>query len=68
MGTVLEFRPLSAVNGHDRTEASDAGEIIIFPGVRIERCDLDLGYRIKNSAGVESFDGLGPLRRPRKTS
>jgi hypothetical protein len=68
MGTVLEFRPTSEAKPRDRTDLpAGAGEIVIFPGVRIERYDLDLGYRVKNSAGTEDFNGLGP-RRPRKTS
>lgn len=68
MGTVLEFRPLAAAKRLDKTDALDAGEIVIFPGVRIERYDLDLGYRVKNSAGTDDFDGLGPNRKPRRTS
>lgn len=68
MGTVLEFRPLSATKSRQPNDMSDIGEIVIFPGVRIERYDLDLGYRVRNSAGSEDFHGLGPQQRPRKTS
>jgi hypothetical protein len=33
--------------------------------VRIERYDLDLGHRVKNSAGTGEFNGLGSRRLPR---
>ncbi len=39
-------------------------EIVIFPGVRIERHDLDLGHRVRDTVGRS---GSGS-RRPRKTS
>jgi len=68
MGTVLEFRPSAAAKPRDRTDASAVGEIVIFPGVRIERYDLDLGHRVKNSTGPGEFNGLGSSRRPRQTS
>lgn len=68
MGTVLEFRPPATTKRRDRTDVAAVGEIIIFPGVRIERCDLDLGHRVKNSAGTGEFNGLGPRHRPRQTS
>ena len=68
MGTVLEFTPSATAKPRDRTDVPAGGEIVIFPGVRIERYDLDLGHRLKNSAGSEEFDGLGPKRRPRQTS
>lgn len=68
MGTVLEFRPVSVTKLRDRVGARDVGEVVIFPGVRIERWDLDLGHRVKKSAGVEDFHGLGRHRQPRKTS
>lgn len=66
MGIVLEFRPLTVVAKPNEDVGFTAGEIVIFPGVRIERHDLDLGYRIKNSAGGDEFCGLGP-KRPRKS-
>lgn len=39
-------------------------EIVIFPGVRIERHGLDLGHRVRDTVGRS---GSG-ARRPRKTS
>ncbi len=69
MGTVLSFEPAARNRPFvDRPEPADACEIVIFPGVRIERHDLDLGHRLRNSAGQGDFDGLGGKHKPRKTS
>jgi hypothetical protein len=69
MGTVLEFKPLALLRPRQRRdEAVDASEIVIFPGVRIERHDLDLGHRVRDSLGSDDFNGLGGKPRPRKTS
>lgn len=69
MGIVVEFRPHAAgAKERNRVDMLSVGEIIIFPGVRIERYDLDLGHRVKNSAGSNDFSGPGPWPRPRKTS
>jgi hypothetical protein len=69
MGTVLSFEaPRKARPRALRSGATQRGEIIIFPGVRIERHDVDLGHRLRDSAGRGDFDGLGGNRRPRKTS
>lgn len=68
MGTVLEFRPHRSAKSRTRIDTRVVGEIVIFPGVRIERCDLDLGHRLKTSAGSHDFKGVGPRPRPRKTS
>lgn len=65
MGTILSFRP----NGEVRapSPSATACEIVIFPGVRIERHELDLGLRMRESAGIDEYDGLGSPR-PRKSS
>jgi hypothetical protein len=65
MGTVLEFKAAirTAPSGTDDGDR-EACEIVIFPGVRIERSDLDLSHRLRNSAGRDDFGGP----RPRKTS
>lgn len=62
MGTVVRF----AVGGRSAPKEAPAGrecEIVIFPGVRIERHDVDLGARLVDSAGRCDFDVPG-LRRP----
>jgi hypothetical protein len=70
MSTVLEFRPPPTARPRQqrRVATGHVGEIVIFPGVRIERHDLDLGHRVRDSAGSDDFNGLGGKRRPRKTS
>ncbi len=73
MGTVLQFAVPEGGAARKREARAD-GEcrIVIFPGVRIERHDggrrLDLGYRLRDSAGSDSFEGLGGGDRPRKLS
>jgi len=68
MGTVLDFKTsakttfISAGSGKRR-----ACEIVIFPGVRIERHDLDLSHRLRDSAGRDDFSGIGGGPRPRQT-
>jgi hypothetical protein len=54
MGTLLDFssaqRPTSRVGHRSNQRRSDScdsfGEVILFPGVRYERHDLDLAARI----------------------
>ncbi len=55
MGTVLDFdtapkarRPRAG----ERTCGSTAGELVIFPGVRIERHGVDLSARLRDTAGM----------------
>jgi hypothetical protein len=71
MGTVLTFTASSSEPRRTRNSAENC-EIVIFPGVRIERHDnvddLDLGYRMNDFGGGSDFDGLGGGNRPRKTS
>jgi hypothetical protein len=76
MGTVLQIAAskLPARRHVERT-ASEC-QIVIFPGVRIERhgdeASVDLGYRLLDSAGTGNFDNFdgfsGRGRRPRRTS
>jgi hypothetical protein len=69
MGTILQFNsparkaPRPAPAGPDDEIAC---EVVIFPGVRIERHDLDLSHRVRDSIGRPGLDGGG--RRPRRTS
>jgi hypothetical protein len=71
MGTLLQFKALDR-KAAARAVATGRCEIVIFPGVRIERHDdsgsLDLGARLTEAAGSGPFDGVGGSRRPRKTS
>lgn len=54
MGTLLDFasapRPTTRLKRTDRTAdrhtSSQRGEVVIFPGVRYERKELDLAARI----------------------
>ncbi|MEP3045813.1 MAG: hypothetical protein ABJL55_12625 [Roseibium sp.] len=67
MGTLLDFtsaqRPAARVDhrtnsGHSTCEGT-FGEVILFPGVRYERHDLDLAARIAtigNAAGPAGSD------------
>ena len=69
MGMVLQFKPLARTAIHTASPGARADcEIIIFPGVRIERHDLDLSHRLRDSAGRYDFDGIGTGRCPRRTS
>ena len=69
MGTVLRFRA-SGRKDPERASPENAAacEIVIFPGVRIERHEFDLAHRLRDSAGHSDFDGIGGGNRPRKTS
>ena len=73
MGTVLQI----AASSRPRRRAGRASrecEIVIFPGVRIERHrddeeTLDLGHRLLDPIATGDFDGFnGKGRRPRRTS
>jgi hypothetical protein len=73
MGTVLQIAAskLSARRRGDR--AAGECQIVIFPGVRIERhadeASVDLGHRLLDSTGTGNFDGFsGKGGRPRRTS
>jgi hypothetical protein len=67
MSTVLRFRALPRVGGQRRATAADECEIVIFPGVRMERHDsaaLDLAHRVY----VPADDDYGGKPRPRRTN
>lgn len=69
MGTVVRFdASLRRDRRGSAREAGATGEIVIFPGVRIERHHVDLGHRLLDSAGRGGFDGIGETGRPRKSS
>lgn len=66
MSTVLSFyRDVARPRRLDRP--SGQCEIVIFPGIRIERHDVDLAFRLNDAAGSGDFDGFGGSW-PRKTS
>lgn len=66
MSTILSF---SRDPSRPRRTSGPVGEceIVIFPGIRIERHDVDLAYRLNDTIGTGDFDGFGGSR-PRKTS
>ncbi|MEO8667567.1 MAG: hypothetical protein ABI399_03565 [Bauldia sp.] len=68
MGTILSYRQTDTRKPRQPIDARADCEIVIFPGVRIERHDLDLGIRLRDSAGNGEFDTIGGNPRPRKTS
>ncbi|HZP20066.1 MAG TPA: hypothetical protein VFB16_07625 [Bauldia sp.] len=68
MGTILAFSASDRRLRATRAEEKGACEIVIFPGVRIERHELDLSHRLVDSVG-DDFDGIGGNnKRPRKRS
>ena len=68
MGTLIRFNS-SVRKPVRRAPDSRAAEVVIFPGVRIERHDLDLGHRLRDSVGRQGLDGMGNGgRRPKRTS
>ena len=72
MGAVLRFKASTGKNVRKAASVHDrvVCQIVIFPGVRIERHDtgFDLGHRLLNSASIDMFDGIGGGSRPRKSS
>lgn len=64
MGTVLAFGSLATSRPRERDDPVSVGEIVIFPGVRIERDELDLGHRLRNSPGRDDGRDLGKMCRP----
>ena len=75
MGTLILFKSSGRASSlPTANQQRPACEVVIFPGVRIERhgqvdldldLDLDLSHRICDSAGRDDFGGGN---RPRKTS
>jgi hypothetical protein len=68
MGTILQMRPSNRRPAAAGGEPAKPCEIVIFPGVRIERHAMDLGRRDRKSVERSDFDGIGGSPRPRKTS
>jgi hypothetical protein len=78
MGNVLQIEPSRRPLRRRPERALTECQIVIFPGVRIERHDdyesLDLGHRLLDSTatgdfgGFDDFGGSGRGRRPRRSS
>lgn len=68
MGTILHFETAERDPARNRPSSDAPCEIVIFPGVRIERHDIDLSHRLRDSAGDPGYGGLDGSGRPRKTS
>ncbi|MCB1495174.1 MAG: hypothetical protein KDJ86_05260 [Bauldia sp.] len=69
MATILNF-PRQRAGGVAGHRAGRAGtcEIVIFPGIRIERQDVDLSYRLRDTVGRGDFKDIGGKGRSRKSS
>jgi hypothetical protein len=69
MGTVLSFTALLApLPRRDPRTATTTGEIVIFPGVRIERDPSETIPPTGGDTGNGGYDGIGGKPRPRKSS
>ena len=69
MGTVLSFKgAVAPLPRRDPPRTTTAAEIIIFPGVRIERHAGQPASPADGDSGDGGFDGVGGKRRPRKSS
>jgi hypothetical protein len=68
MSTVLQFRAMAREPRRPFSDGREC-EIVIFPGVRVERhetTEIDLAHRI--DANGDDFDGLGGGRGKRRKS
>ncbi len=69
MGTVLSFKGMVAPHPRRNPRSATAiGEIVIFPGVRIERDVGESTAPAGTDTGDDRYDGVGGKRRPRKSS
>ncbi len=69
MGTVLSFKgAVAPLPRRDTRGMTTSGEVVIFPGVRIERHGQDSALPTDLDSGDGGFDGVGGKRRPRKSS
>ena len=68
MGTILRFRPPAREPGQAaELRAASAADVVIFPGVRIERHGIDLAFRLSEPASTGK-DGNIDNARPRRSS
>jgi hypothetical protein len=68
MGTVLQFKADSRDRLADDASASGVCEIVIFPGVRIERAAGATEPDEYRPVPGSKLDGTNGRRRPRKSS
>lgn len=69
MGTILQFRARRQAAGAARPPRHDRPcDVVIFPGVRIERQGVDLSHRLRDTAGRGPLGDIAGPQRPRKTS
>lgn len=68
MSTVLEMKRWSRKASSQTASTNGPCEIVIFPGVRIERHDIDLGHRVRKTIDNDDYDGMGGSSRRRKSS
>jgi len=69
MGTVLSFkRALVPLPRRDSGIVTTTGEIVIFPGVRIERHPSESVMPADSDSDDGGFGGVGGKRHPRKSS
>jgi len=69
MGTVLSFKGMVApLPRRDPRSTTSTGEVVIFPGVRIERLAGEPTRPVGNDTGDDGYDGVGGKPRPRKSS
>ena len=69
MGTVLSFKgTVAPLPRRDPRSATSTGEVVIFPGVRIERDASEPARPLGSGAGDGGYDGIGGKPRPRKSS
>ena len=67
MGTLVDLAAARR-EGRRRSVAADAegtAEIVIFPGIRVQRWDIDLSVRVRDVAGS---DHRPKPKKPRKRS
>ena len=69
MGTVLSFKgTIAPYPRRNQQGATLTGEIVIFPGVRIERHRGEPSATKDGHSGHDDYDGVGGKGRPRKSS
>ncbi|MEP0324634.1 hypothetical protein [Bauldia litoralis] len=68
MGTILGFKPLCRESTRRAGQRRDCDcEIVIFPGTRIDRPTVDLGYRLRDTLGRAGYGEGGDKDRSRRT-